>query len=152
MGKLNQFHICYVCGKKDHSVAFGDAIIAITDHTLSLPLVRRKIAEELKVISPDISCDEATIINFRSMEDFLKKTDYLHISYFCDSQESKDPTLGDTIVHISDDVTLDTIYSWLSDMLHKEKPDVEWNKPVIISLQPLPEELVLQLAPELKRQ
>jgi hypothetical protein len=153
MGKSNQFHICYVCGKKDNSSAFGDAIIEIADDTLSLPQVRRQLAEKLKVISPDISWDEATIINFRSIEDFLKKTDYLHISYFCNSPESNNPTVGDRIIRIGgDDVSLDTIYGWLSDRLHKQKPDVKWDKPAIISLQPLSEELALQLAPELKDQ
>ena len=153
MGKTNQFHVSYVCGRNNSSsVSFGDKVIEIDNNSISLPDIRKQLAKEMKVATPDITWDEVTILNFRPMEDFLGETEYLHISYVCSSPGFNHPTFGDSIIHIGGkDVTLVTIYKWLSDVLHKEKPDIEYTTPTIIDLQPLPKELALQLAPELKK-
>lgn len=154
MKNFNQVHVSYVCGRsKGNGVSFGDKIIEINDNSMSLSDIRKQLAKEIKVTNPDNSWDEVTILNFRPMEDFLEKTEYLHVSYVCSGLGFSDPTFGDSIIHIGGkDVTLVTIYNWLSDVLHKEKPDIEYTTPTIIDLQPLPKELALQLAPELKKQ
>ena len=154
MEKLTQIHVSYVCAKGDNNgVIFGDKIIEINNDTITLVDIRKQLAKDLKVTSPDIVWDEVTILNFRPMEDFLGETEYLHVSYVCSSPGFNDPTFGDSIIHIGDkDVTLVTIYNWLSDVLRKEKPGIKYTTPIIIDLQPIPRELALQLAPELKKQ
>lgn len=153
MKKLNQFHVSYVLAKRDNGVIFGDKIVEINDNDTTIDGIRRQLAKDMKDTSPNISWDEATILNFRPMEEFFEKSAYFHISYMCLSPGLNNPTFGDSIIHLAgDDVCLGNIHGWLIHMLSEYKPDVKWNKPIIIDLQPLPEDLALQLDPALKDQ
>lgn len=153
MEKLNEFHVSYVLAKKDNGVIFGDKIVVISDNNTTIDGIRKQLAKDMKKTSPNIAWDEATILNFRPMKEFFEKSAYLHISYLCFSPGLNDPTFGDAIIHLAgDDVCLDNIHGWLSHMLSEYKPDVKWDKPIIIDLQPLPEDLALQLDPNLKNQ